>query len=322
MFCQIAHSPTSTAAPVYVHVPNASDNLPATLPEALARHARIYTLAEIDGLYPEPLLNEMNLVVPDKLFDKNATMPAFAKLTPELQNLAITMATGDHYITHMVNIIAWPSLQQELATIMDMVAQQCVVEHLPNSNLDVHASWLRAVQDYGYPAQHALYPIIGIKDENINLAFQNWPNIPPDVRNFLHWNDHSLFNNIRRHPVYVCADPTQQDAIAAKLSQYGVRVTAEPELATVHVCSHDPASAAEAMQYARQQDQPCYLVSTPDDARVAEIQRLEVASSVLAELHSLHENQIVEHSIADVQALLNAILPHYPPTTSTQHTLL
>ena len=321
MFCQIAHSPTATATPVYVHVPHASENLPATLPEALARHARIYTLAEIDGMYPEPLLQEMNSIIPN-LFDMNATMSAFGKLTPELQNLAITVATGNRHITSLVNIIAWPSLQQELVTIMDMVAQQCVVEDEASSYLDAHASWLRAVQDHGYPAFHALYPNIGIEDENIGLALQNWPHIPPDVRNFLHWNDHSLFNNIKRHTVYVCADPNQQDPIAAKLSQYGVRVTAERERATVHVCSHDPTAAAEAMQYARERDQPCYLVSTPDDARVAELQRLEAAGSVLNELRSLHEDQMVEHSIADVQALLDAIIPHYPPTTSTQHPLL
>ena len=321
MFCQITNLESNTSAPVYVHVPHAADNLPTTVRDALARNARVYTNAEIDGLYPEPLLQELHQIVP-KLFDMNATLPAFRKLSPEHQNLAISMATGARYITSLTQLTAWPSLKQDAATIMDMVAQQCIVEELPSSHLDVHASWLRDVQDHGYPERHALYPLIGIEDENIDLALQNWPNMPADVRNFLHWNDHSLFANIKRHRVYVFANPQEQDAIASKLSEYGVRITAERELATVHISSHEPDQAAAALQHAQAQHQPCYLASTPDDAPMAELRRLETARAVMAELRQRYEDDIVVHSIVDVQALLNAIIPHYPPSTYTQRTLL
>ena len=320
MFCRITQTQSSTSAPVYFHVPLASDNLPKSVHEALSRHARVYTMAEIDGLYPEPLLRELNYIVP-KSFDMNATLPAFGNLSPEHQNLAIAASTNERYITSLTQIIAWPSLQQDSATIMDMVAQQCFVEDPTSSHRHAHASWLRAVQDNRYPARHALYPLIGIEDENIDLALQNWPNLPTDVRNFLHWNDQSLFANIKRHRVYVFADPKEQDAIASKLGQHGVSLTAQLEMATVHISSYEPAPAAEAMQHARANNQPCYLVSTPDDKRLAEIQRLETAYAVMTQLRERYEDDIVEHSIADVMVLLNAIIPHYPPTTHTALTL-
>lgn len=108
--------------------------------------------------------------------------------------------------------------------------------------------------------------------------------------------------------MHIFARDDETLAISAKLSQYGARTTTDPEQALVHLITFSPSSAAPGIQYAAARRLPRYFISLPDEELAEEIRRMNVAQQVLAQIRERHEDDIVVHSIADVQALLNAII--------------
>lgn len=319
MICQLQNHQTGDVTPVYVHVTDAAP-LPKSLHEALQRSHRIFSVAEIESMYPDQLLRRINADEP-RIYGSHATLPTFASLSPDEQRLAIQVVAGEAGAEGVSPLLAWPNVAQSRVTLFDLVSQSLPAAPIADDLLADHASWLRAVQDGGFPSEHRLYDRLDIAGDTIEAAIANWPNVPRDARNFLRWNDNSLFSNISRHRVAVHDAPAETQAISGLLAQHGVQSSENPEQCTAHVATADPNAFIAAANCARQREQPCYIVSLPDDDATREVARLESAASVLAQLRDRFEDEPVVHSIADVQALLNAVIPHYPPTTLEQRTL-